>query len=212
MAQTTEGCGCWWRGWLGVVGLAEQGNTTGGTATRRKELSGLRQSPTPQLQMPYNTAKARQRASLYTFLLHLPGIITPDTGLPYIPLWLFSICPLRLLLVSSNRDKMNGPVCTVMLALAYTCYSLPGSWDISHIPQAVWGQGKDFTRVSSACVSPTLKSETDEPKGELQENVHAISCGIKQSNSALSQNTHHSVIVKVSLSVYSYMYHRVYIS
>jgi hypothetical protein len=99
-----------------------------------------------------------------------------------------------------------------MLALAYTCYGLPGSWDISHIPQAVWGQGKDFAAVSSACVPPTLKSETDESKGELEENVYAISCGIEQPNSALSQNTHHSVIVKVSLSVYSYMYHRVYIS
>jgi hypothetical protein len=133
---------------------------------------------------------------LYTFWLHLPDIIAPDTGLPYILLWLFSICPLRLLPVSSNRQKMNGPIC----ALAYSCYGLPGSWDIFHIPQAVWGEGKDSTRVPPACVPPTLKSERDESKGELEGKVHAISCGIEQ---ALSRNTHHSLIIKVNLCVHT---------
>jgi len=98
---------------------------------------------------------------------------------------------------------MNDPICAVVLALTCSCYGLPGSWDISHIPQAVWGEGKDSTRVPSACVPPTLKSETDQSRGELEGNVHAISFGIEQYNSALSQNTHHSLIIKVTLSVHT---------
>jgi hypothetical protein len=97
------------------------------------------------------------------------------------------------------------------LALACSCYGLPGSWDISHIPQAVWGEGKDSTWVPSACVLPTLKLETDESKGELEGNVHAIGFGIKQSNfGALSEYASQSHYQGKSLC--SYMYHGVYIS
>jgi hypothetical protein len=92
-----------------------------------------------------------------------------------------------------------------MLALACICYGRPGSWDISHIPQVVLGEGKDSTQVPSARLPPTLKSERDKSKGERKGNVPSISCGMKQSNSALSQNTHHSLIIKVSLSVHAYI-------
>jgi hypothetical protein len=97
---------------------------------------------------------------------------------------------------------MHARICTVMLALAYNCYSLPKPWDTSKIRQAVLGVGEDLDGEFSACTPPTSGLGNNElSKGDGKGRVYGVACALDQSNSALSRNMRHSLIIKVSVEL-----------